>query len=978
MRRRINILNDNTLIKSFGNVIRFFLLLFLTAEFSVSEAAVGDRMIVVTNSEYGAIADDGVDDTAAFQSALDDLALTYSTDFAGNHSGVALFVPEGDYNISERLVFVTTNNPSQGGGIMIRGEGASKSVLITTNSNPSSDKGALFFDLFTDTGDDIWLQIEDIGFLANEADAGPAIEIDSTLTNAFKVKPVVRNVSIRRLAPVSNGYTYGFKGRRMGRPLLDDVLIKGNANDMIAAVYLEETYAHNIKDVEVNGAVTGIHHYIGGEGNMINRVDISNVQTGIVVNIKRGQVAMSNSNGTLLNSIVSASKCGLSVYNKRFFFVSNNTFLSEAGNGDYCDVKMGMCQNCMITANSFSGGGTNRTGICFYEGEAPDLSGVTIVSDNTLSSLNTGVEIEAGVKEIMVFDNLFSNTVAEVQDNGVSTFYRAGSPNCIIPPTAVKDSEVFSWGDDQGELFDVTDYGAIGNGRRDDTVSIQSALDSLKSYLNNGSNRRAVLYFPPGTFMVSNTLSLIQGSSDSLWGQVAIHGEGMSVSVMECVSGSTNGLFDLDFNHNSVRVDIHNMRLVPRATCAGIAVCVQQPNVSSERSFYMHNIRMARRASAANDCFTTCVKGEKLADPFFENVFIEMFSTGGYAAGTTGIWLEDGRGFMCDKMMIKKALETGLKINSIGGDILIKNTTGFIVDPHVGALIDAGGGRVAIDAAHISTEKINLDVSNASAVWFMNTETLNLDDSSNTTGRATVRLRNCQSAWIQNNVFKKSTPEEGWNTLRRVVWLDGSSNREVNVVGNIFKEPAGASVYVASGSVDTDVSDNRFASVDSGNSTGLVPATALNDIEDFGTGTTVCRTYELNGEADRFYTLENMEKNGLLDLAGLDVDCGGNPLALNDGMQWKVVYQGDGYYSLESKEDSGQYLYRDGDEVDCTGTSVVNRTKWVVVNRDDNLYTVKRSFDSKFLHYEAVDDDVDGLGTSIDDDTCWLMTLLDE
>src|SRR5512139_859894 len=48
-------------------------------------------------------------------------------------------------------------------------------------------------------------------------------------------------------------------------------------------------------------------------------------------------------------------------------------------------------------------------------------------------------------------------------------------------------------------VFNVLDYGALGNGSNDDTAEIQAAMDACNS-AGGG-----VVYFPPGTYLVSGT-----------------------------------------------------------------------------------------------------------------------------------------------------------------------------------------------------------------------------------------------------------------------------------------------------------------------------------------------------------------------------------------------------------------------------------------------------------------------------------------
>src|SRR5947209_514115 len=45
------------------------------------------------------------------------------------------------------------------------------------------------------------------------------------------------------------------------------------------------------------------------------------------------------------------------------------------------------------------------------------------------------------------------------------------------------------------------DYGAVGDGKADDTAAIQKGLDDLRQH-----KKSCVLYFPPGTYRVTSTV----------------------------------------------------------------------------------------------------------------------------------------------------------------------------------------------------------------------------------------------------------------------------------------------------------------------------------------------------------------------------------------------------------------------------------------------------------------------------------------
>ena len=55
-------------------------------------------------------------------------------------------------------------------------------------------------------------------------------------------------------------------------------------------------------------------------------------------------------------------------------------------------------------------------------------------------------------------------------------------------------------------MFDVTDYGATGNGTTDDTSAIQLAITAAQTAA--GSSDGATVYFPAGKYLVTSTLTV--------------------------------------------------------------------------------------------------------------------------------------------------------------------------------------------------------------------------------------------------------------------------------------------------------------------------------------------------------------------------------------------------------------------------------------------------------------------------------------
>ncbi len=73
-----------------------------------------------------------------------------------------------------------------------------------------------------------------------------------------------------------------------------------------------------------------------------------------------------------------------------------------------------------------------------------------------------------------------------------------------------------------GDRLNVKDFGAKGDGRNDDTLAIQKAIDAaIRNFQDSNTRDFRTVYFPQGTYLVSDTIQLgrfkiIQGSGENL------------------------------------------------------------------------------------------------------------------------------------------------------------------------------------------------------------------------------------------------------------------------------------------------------------------------------------------------------------------------------------------------------------------------------------------------------------------------------
>lgn len=885
-----------------------------------------ERVFNVT--AYGANGTDTVDDTAAIQLALDAAATAFNTADASNRSGVAVIFPTGTYKINGQLVMDATSFPSEGGGIMIRGEGRTGTIIQSASST-----GALLIKVNVDGGDAIagaslLCQIEDIQFLATAPGAGTAIEIRPYMAdggtleeNNLHVTPELRNVRIARTG-TANYFTCGFKGNNLKLPVMDDVTIAGDTTYTEAGIHFENTYGHRIKDCTIDGANIGIWHHIGGEGNFFKRMNITNVKTGIKVENIPLHVLMSTSGGTILHSNISAGECGVSVTRKAFFYISDNIFsMLPGGNGTYTDVALTDCLQSFVTGNRFSTNATSsQTGLSLKKGDTGySTSENIIVSDNTFpASGGTGVSVGSGVNRAMIFNNTLGMPAGLV-DSGGNTRFVAGVPNPFLSPARLKDTETFSWAENMGTVYDVKNtYHAGGDGVTDDTAAIQSAASALATYINGGASRKAVLYFPAGSYKVTGniTMSLTNGA------KMTIRGDGMQASVIE--ASGTTGLFNITSASQATRVDIHNLMIIANATGGGDGISVQQsaaPSADTARNLYIHNVLMDRKTN--KKYFTNSVNGRNLARPFIENADIRMYKSDEIrVAGTTGVLMTDVRGFESDDLGVGIGLETGLKITSTGGDVLVKGGGG--AGAAQGMMIDAGGGTVAIEAAHVNA-KSNVSVVNSANTSWVSTQTLSNNNSELEAGQTALRLQNCQNVHIRNIAFSKSAPYF-YNPESTAISLNGTANTGVDISGNIFQMPGKTYVDATECTTAPVLANNLFERT---------------DVDDLVGTATLTRLYALNGRVGENYLVKNKASGKYLRVNPDNTTLACDSENMTDATQWKIAYdRATDRYTLESKQAAPLRLMRNGTALSCNGTDAAQARRWLIVKRTSGYYTL--------------------------------------
>lgn len=100
-------------------------------------------------------------------------------------------------------------------------------------------------------------------------------------------------------------------------------------------------------------------------------------------------------------------------------------------------------------------------------------------------------------------------------DSGVAGYIADSASLSRAAANAAIDARITGKVDKGALSFNVKDYGAVGNGTTDDTTAVNAALTAAvgQSTASNiyGDARSAVVFFPPGTYKLTSTITITEG-----------------------------------------------------------------------------------------------------------------------------------------------------------------------------------------------------------------------------------------------------------------------------------------------------------------------------------------------------------------------------------------------------------------------------------------------------------------------------------
>lgn len=186
----------------------------------------------------------------------------------------------------------------------------------------------------------------------------------------------------------------------------------------------------------------------------------------------------------------------------------------------------------------------------------------------------------------------------------------------IIERVLVHDGDIAARVRKGDLVFNVRDYGAVGNGTTDDTAGVTAAVaaalaaNPTSGVLGGTTNRTPILYFPPGTYLVSSAIPVdlaVTATASADRRRLVIQGAGDGPTVIKATH-STGYLFTFTSGSLAVRdlrvVGSGSNNLIDLGSDATAVASVNQFEFSRVAMF--NAARMVRISRAFDGSFYDC------------------------------------------------------------------------------------------------------------------------------------------------------------------------------------------------------------------------------------------------------------------------------------------------------------------------------------------------------------------------------------
>ena len=384
-------------------------------------------------------------------------------------------------------------------------------------------------------------------------------------------------------------------------------------------------------------------------------------------------------------------------------------------------------------------------------------------------------------------------------------------------------------GTSSGDIVNVRDFGAVGDGTTDDTAALTQAAAAVGKLLDKAPLHSAQLYFPAGIYPVTQRIEIIGHAATPGDAGLKISGEDMLSTRL--ISKNADGILSVTLNNISTQVQVSELGFFAAQPDAGVALEIKMP----EKGIVDHRAAIVRDLTIGGidhtkDFFDKAVSLIGTARPLISNVL----ATGPYGHNITG---DTGIGFSlfdtysptivdsCAWSFEKGCYITAPKDHRLEGVFI--NRSKF-VNVDYGVEVDLPGIRLPegmISENHINARVVGLTLRGKKFV----TVSENLFYNQNPPGKpyTDILLDNAEKVMLLHNIFHFPGGDDR-------IGIELKNSRENTITGNMFNAP-GIGIKVDQDVMGTQILDNRFFHWD------LILKVPLNKetIEDHGTGTVI-------------------------------------------------------------------------------------------------------------------------------------------
>ena len=350
-------------------------------------------------------------------------------------------------------------------------------------------------------------------------------------------------------------------------------------------------------------------------------------------------------------------------------------------------------------------------------------------------------------------------------------------------------------------VYNVKDYGAVGDGTTNDTTAIQTAINAVK-VAGFGT-----VYFPDGTFVITGSLTLPSNPQCD----ISLEGEGSNISIIKQTSNANAIYFDMNDGSgwaNDYQVAIKSLAFKTSGQ-ASTAIHVTYGTLQySQHSNISVDINDVHIYSDGSNYWNNGIILESAWNFRISNTMV---------IGKTGSSPYNGTGLEIRRMCVNGSInqsqfnfwKTGIFVNTVDYTSAGMNTEGLFLDQIYMVPVNYGvyvkGNKTFYNAPFNSNDWAGRPIAGRMVLFSLNDSHVDSRDSG-----SALLLENVQSHYISNNlmisdgtgsVVYGSNAHEGTftgNTLFNAgvspsIYIGGYSGSANIVTGNVFR---GGSTHV--------------------------------------------------------------------------------------------------------------------------------------------------------------------------------------